>query len=372
MADPIVTSDIFPLDHSVTGIRSEDEENTLVIMTGSCPIPQNTEDTLGMLYRGPMNPNNSSGCNWNPTDSMGCICVLPIIDGVTATSAIFYGPDTPLFTPSIGEGNIRMVGSYRLQSGYDHGVKYEGPPDGSGTNWKKIDMLESVAGKPVANTILHSTMGNLIVGNYDLQGKELRKYNGFTYRIEPPKFQPISLTLEPGIDAELITAYGIWRNDDDSDSYTIAGGLYDPRRKINGEKRINVGYLVDYISGDFKNLKTFSYDDEPSSHITHFEGITKYGEEMTKFGPRYYTLAATGDKDDDDRGAAFAAVKRKDDGSFFEEAQWQRIYQSASSGITTGNTVLTNNLFGVYSLGNKQFQSYVASNLPVAFVKAEG
>jgi hypothetical protein len=169
MADPIVTLNIFPLNHSVTGIRSENGANTIVIMTGSSPI-ENSQNTKGMLYRGPIAPNNTSGCNWNPIDSTGCIYMLPKITG--AATAVFYGPDTPLFTPSIREG-IRVVGSYRLQTGYDHGVMYQGPLDAKGLEdpirWETIDMDSGVAGGEVANTILHSTQGDLIVGNYDLK-----------------------------------------------------------------------------------------------------------------------------------------------------------------------------------------------------------
>ena len=56
----------------------------------------------------------------------------------------------------------------------DHGVLYEGPPDDSGDYWKKIDMPDDVASGVVRNTIPHSTMGELIVGNYDLKGPRLR------------------------------------------------------------------------------------------------------------------------------------------------------------------------------------------------------
>src|SRR5262245_14621915 len=241
MADPTI---IFPPNYSVTGIRSEDEDNTLVIITGSCPT-QSPQDTLGILYRGPMAPKNS--CNWNPIDSTGCICLLPKIHG--ATSSIFYGPDTAFFTPSLGEGNIRVVGSYRRETVHNHGVVYEGPLDIKGQEdpgqWTTIVMDHGVAGGPVANTILHSTMGDLIVGNYDMmQGSVATgEFNAFIYNMLTQKFFDLKSLLQLE-STKLLTAYGIWKNDTDDKQdgtyYTIAGGLKD--HSIG----LNVGFMVDF------------------------------------------------------------------------------------------------------------------------------
>lgn len=339
-------SNIFAPNYSVTGIRSENADNTLVLMTGSCPL--SPTQTVGMLYQGPK----------NPTDSSGCVCVAPKV-GKMVTSSLFYGPDTPFFNPRIAAGKVRAVGSYRYagdpRGNVDHGVLYEGPPDGSGTYWKTIDMPDDKAGGVVRNTIPHSTMGELIVGNYDLAGLDAGKFNAFIYHFETGKYQQLKLLLklESGIVAELITAYGIWQNGRGSTSYTIAGGLYD-----GNSSGLNVGFLVDYDSDTLQtsNLKMFSYDNA-SDLITHFEGITDVGEGTTQFGPRRYSLAATGDQDTANRGAAFAVVERLSDGSF-GPAEWDRV-QATSSGITTGNTVLTHNLFGIYETGNG-FQSYLA------------
>jgi hypothetical protein len=334
-------TDIFAPNYSVTGIRSQNANNTQVIITGSCPT--SSGPTQGMIYSGPMNPIDTSAIN----------CMLPNI--ARASTAVFYGPDTPFFNPLIGEGNVRVVGTYRCSGqDFDHGVLYDGPPDGSGNCWTTIDMPDHVAGGEVRSTIPHSTMGDLIVGNYGLLGFE-GKFNAFIYDIRATKYHRLNLKLEAGIGPRLVTAYGIWQND--KDSYTIAGGLFDG-------SGVNVGYLVDYDSlkrGETLVPKTFSFDNEPGL-ITHFEGITKYGEELTKLGPRYYSLAATGDQSTTNQGgAAFAVVERLPDGSF-GEAWWKQV-QATSSGITTGNTVLTNNLFGIYTTGNHSFQSYVAGNL---------
>jgi len=385
MSNPIVTLDIFPSVHSVTGIRADNQANSLVIITGNCPLlnPEKPKDTRGMIYRGPKAPNNTSGCLWDNANSLGCICRFPAI--IDVASAIFYGPDTSVFTPSIGDGNVRIVGSYRLKkrevTQYDHGVKYEGPLHDKEledpARWLTIDMNPLQALGPVANTILHSTMGELIVGNYDtlLHQENLPekiasgKFNAFIYNISHNLCfdlkRLLQLENEPG---KLITAYGIWRNttetNPDTTSYTIAGGLWDQNVGTSG---LNVGLLLDFDSKTLAitNVTQFSFNNVPGA-LTHFEGITKYGDAMTPYGPRYYALAATGDEKNVNRGAAFGVVKRKDDGSFEIQAEWQPVNVSGST-ITTGNTVLQNNVYGIYSPGpnNAAFQSYVAENLPV-------
>src|ERR1044071_2317074 len=101
MTDQIVP--IFAANYSVTGIRSENANNTQVLMTGSCPVPNKPKQTQAVLYQGPM----------NPTDSSQCHCLTPNIPGKTITSSLFYGPDTPFFNPKIGAGSIRAVVTYR-------------------------------------------------------------------------------------------------------------------------------------------------------------------------------------------------------------------------------------------------------------------
>lgn len=357
-------TDIFQPGYSVTGIRSEDEQDTQVLMTGSCPIP-NTQNTKAMLYRGPMNPTD---CTVNPTDTSQCSCQHPNVPGRIITTSIFYGPDTWFSNPSIGKYNVRAVGTYRYEGDplgplglVEHGMLYEGPLDGS-VECTLIDMPNIKAGGDVRSTVPHSTMGDLIVGCYDLLTYENGKFDAFIYKINPnnpghpDNYQ--KLTLEP---YTFITAYGIWQNDrvdKKKTSYTIAGGLFD-------EDGINVGYLVDYDSETFttSNLTLFPYSGT-SNLITHFEGITDLGVgNPTQFGPQYYSLAATGDENNENRGAAFAVVERLlPSGTFNPQAKWQRVQDPNSTGLTTGNTVLTNNVFGIYKTGNG-FRSYLASHL---------
>lgn len=356
-------TDIFKSRYSVTGIRSESPDNSQVLITGSCPPSATQQYPQAMLYRGPMNPTDCP----NPTGFSQCYSLTPNFQGMNFSTSVFYGPDTWYSNPRIGKYNVRAVGTYRYVGDplgpVEHGMLYEGPLDGSG-DWTKIDMPSIKAGGDVRSTVPHSTMGDLIVGCYDLLTFEEGKFNAFIYKInpnnpgDPNNYQ--KLTLEP---YTFITAYGIWENgkyDKNITSYTIAGGLFD-------EDGINVGYLVDYDSGTLGTPKMFPNNDD-SNIITHFEGITELDSASTSYGPHYYSLAATGDQTPQNLktgGAAFAVVERLPNGSF-SDAKWEPL--QVDNYITTGNTVLTNNVFGIYLTGDgspsdESFQSYLASHL---------
>ena len=322
MANAQVTyNNIFAPNYSVTGIRQDAGSGGPVVITGSY---QSNNQPQGLLYRGPL----------YPTDGSGYIFLNPSFPNQTVTTSIFYGPNTSLFDPTIGVGNFRAVGSYKYsQDGgkFDHGMMYQGSPSGSGI-WTQINVPDSVAGGPVAFVIPHSTMGDLVVGDYDL--KDLSSANAFIYNVKTGAYTKLTI-------GRLATAYGIWQNGGaSSSSYTIAGGL-------KPEHGINVGYLVDYdaSSGAFSNLTHFSYNNQPGI-VTHFEGITAF-----RSG---YSMAAEGDT-----GAAFATIPRNPDGSF-GKAEWMPVKNPNTKGISTGNSVLENNLIGIYEPGSG-IQSYVAT-----------
>jgi hypothetical protein len=360
MSAPIVTSDIFPPNYSVTGIRSEDDANTGVIMTGSRPVytpdcPGDSTNTVqAMLYRGPM---GGSGQFYT---------MIPPMTGGTICSSIFYGPNTHYFNPLLIEaGQVRAVGTYKYQTDpngvVNHGVMYEGPlaQNGVGGTWTSIDMPIGLLGDgKVINTIPHSTMGDLVVGDYErvyiVEGKEVHEFGAFIYHIYAKnefKYQRLDLGYKA------VTAYGIWQNGKDTTSYTIAGGL---DQTGNG---FNVGYLVDYDS-DTIGVPVIYKPSQANNFVTHFEGITNLERGMPESAPSQYSLAATGDADRDDWGPTFAIVERmRPNGSLNPNARWQSV--PAPSGASA-NTVLTNNVFGVYLTDNqsqKGIQSYRVSDL---------
>jgi len=60
-----------------------------------------------------------------------------------------------------------------------------------------------------------------------------------------------------------------------------------------------------------------------------------------------------------DLAVAFAAVERRPDGTF-APATWVEICGPASEGLVTGNSILENNLIGIYQPVSGGIQSYLA------------
>ena len=312
---------ILDLNDSATGVRGYDATN--VLLTGSYT---SGSSTFGMWWKGSL----ETGCGTMYE-------VNPVVSGQTITGSLYYGPNTNLFDPSLGEGNIRIVGSYTYQESAflgNHGVMYTGPLDGTGNgaNWTgNLDVpSSSIGGATVLNTIPHSTMGDLVVGVYDLG--TISTGNGFIYNISTNSWTVMNIN---GSQTNETSAYGIWQNGIGSTSYTIAGGS-----RSNG---IQTALLVDYDSqtGTFSNL-TFFPD---GLGITHFEGITGRNGG--------YNLIAT-----TVNGPAFVTVDRLSDGSF-GTATYTPVVISGSS-FTTGNTVYQNKAIGVFSSGGGGINTYVA------------
>jgi hypothetical protein len=268
------------------------------------------------------------------------------------TSSTFYGPNTVRYDPSLGSGNVRAVGSYKYNESAsgpntDHGMIYQGPVSGGGT-WTQIDANPLVSSGTLLDTIAHSTMGNLVVGNYDTS---LATGHAFIYDMSA---SPATAWKELNPTGSLsVTAYGIWQNGGSSSThYTITGGFSD----LN-HGGVDEGYVVDYdtATGAFTHLKTYNFNNMPvKSLISHFDGIT-----ATANG---YNL--TGEYVDYDHGgkigAFFASIARLPDGSF-SAADWTEI-AFPNADRTTGNTVIGNNVLGVYAPGlNSDVSSYLAT-----------
>ena len=165
----VTATTILGPDQFVTGVRGLSSGE--VVLSGTAVV-EGVQNAL--IYTGPISPTNPSGVH----------ILTPAFAGQTVTGSAFYGPDTFAFNPSLGAGNIRAVGSYTYadSGGRNHGMLYQGPPSGGGT-WTQIDVPSRVVGgKVVENTLAHSTMGDLVVGNYDLQGVPASA-NAFVYNI---------------------------------------------------------------------------------------------------------------------------------------------------------------------------------------------
>ena len=316
-------STILDLNQSVTGVRGYD--SSTVVLTGSV---QSGGATVGMWWLGSLS--SGVGTTYSPT---------PTFSGQTVTTSIFYSANTALFDPTLGS-NIRITGSYQYSEStvLNHGFLYTGPVSGVGGTWTQIDVPGgSVGGATVENTIPHSTMGDFVVGDYDLQGVPASG-NAFLYRISTQAWT----ILDIGGTSNLTTAYGIWQNG--ADSYTIAGG--------SKHLGVNKAFLVDYTpsTGLFTHLTFFDYT--AVTGLTHFEGITGVSG-------GYNVVATT------DSGAAYAFIPRNGD-STFGAAAWTAIAYPGSA-TTTGDTVYQNVAMGIYIVpGSGGVRSYTATVVPDA------
>ena len=100
-----------------------------MVITASTVLPNG--ETVASVYQGTLKAlPNSPASKWH--------IFQPEFAGQTVTSSTFYGPNTALFDPSLGAGNIRAVGSYQYSEAAsgptsDHGMIYQGSLNGQGT-----------------------------------------------------------------------------------------------------------------------------------------------------------------------------------------------------------------------------------------------
>ncbi len=318
-----------------TGIRSAGGQN--VFVTGSVhpsptPTPPCSVVSHGILYEGALSGNG----DWTVLD-------YPSSPGITVTGTVLYGPD------ALPPGNVRIVGSYTKcedegTNVRNHGLLYEGPTDGSGT-WQTIDYGGPLLpGEQVLNTIVHSTMGGLAVGNFDTN---LVIGRAFVYDIAANSWKEL---IKPSVS---ITAYGIWYNG--GTSYTIAGGYSDANP--NG---IDHGYLANWDSATqtASDWTSYDFDNGPHTHVevSHFDGITTDNQ-----GGFYLTGEWAGDQAGEHRLGGFFAHVPPMPHRPFGDARWRDI-EYPSSVITTGNAVFENNVFGIYFVSlDSPFSGYIAN-----------
>lgn len=311
----------------VTGVRSTSATTDDVYITASYT---DAGLTSAAIYSGSL-----SGAAGAPAASW--VKFSPDFLGVT--SSTFYGPNSSLFTSGIGPGNVIAVGSFKLGTAADHGMMYVGPATGVGGTWTQIDATPLVTSGTLINTIAHSNMGSLVVGNYDT---DLATGNAFIYNRTTDEWT----NLIPGGTSKSVTAYGIWQNS--STSYTIAGGLSD---LTSGG--LDMGYLVNYdsSSGLLTNYKTFNYGDQPiTTLVSHFDGITATATGFNLTGD--YTVVGGG------VGAFSASVSVLPDGSF-SDTVWTDVTILNASFIS-GNTVVGDSVLGIYTEGGSTL-SYIAT-----------
>ncbi len=319
----------------LTGVRSNSSTTDDVVLTAGF---NSVGQTFAALYQGSLAgaPAATIG-NWN--------ILTPDFAGPTVTSSTFYGPNTQRLNPNIPAGQVRAVGSYKYDEApsgpnADNAMMYLGPVNGVGGTWTQLDASVLVGGgASLLNSIAHSTMGDLVVGNYDTN---LATGKAFIYNFD----SNIWTDLNPEGTAS-VTAYGIWQNT--ATTYTIAGGASD----VN-EDGLVYGYVLNYdaASEQISNFTKLYYDDQPlNALITHVDGITR-SENGFQLTGDYDTL-------DGGLGAFFADISYDPDTGSFGTPVWTNIdFPGADN--TSGNTVMDGNVFGVYTIEDDVF-SYVAT-----------
>jgi hypothetical protein len=325
----------------VTGVRGTTNGN--VVLTGSA-VTGSGMQTAPFLYQGHLTAGAAGAA---------VSVLMPSFPGVT--SATFYGPDTHSFNPTaIPRGQVRAVGSYQSSSAaagvLNQGMIYLGRMNGSGGSWTSIDVpangahtVGHVRACPrtrahcfVMDTIAHSTMGDLVVGNYDLHPSVpggLVSGNAFIYNMVRHQWTLLRLG---GSLSTVTTLYGIWQNRGGrSPRYTLAGG--------SSARGTQKAFLMNYNerTGAFGKPKYFSYGNAPAL-FTHFDGIT-----AVRGG---FNLVAISSAQDASMAFIPASARR---GSF-GKATWYPIGVTTSplcSGgcsAVTGNTVYQSHVMGLY------------------------
>ena len=324
--DPVSSVDYYPTQYVYTsngtsmpvsgwqGIRASGTSGQYLI-TG-------TSDSNGLLYDGPIS-------------GVGGTAYAVDYSGAATTSV--YGPDL------LSNGQLRLVGSYTTGNGQTQGFLFQGTLAdlSNSSDYRTIDDPNDTY------TYIHSTMGDLAVGNGgDVRGET---DNAFIYSVSQAKI--VTGILYPGSTGT--SAYGIWYNG--GTSYTICGGytaLLQPGEAPFG------GYLVDYDSstGLFTHWTSFS---DPNGQIgqslaTHFQGISS-----TEAG--VYTLAANSTQPGSDTvlAASIASVRRNPDGTF-GPAVWTDLSDPNLQAPLTADAVEGNQVVGI-GFTNSGVVSYQAT-----------
>jgi hypothetical protein len=279
------------------------------IMCGTNQLDQ------GIFYVGPLlnyNSNNNYNVNY---------------PGSNKTS--IYGPDY------VGAGVYRLVGSYRKDTDNSvYGFFYQGTTkDFTNPNNFKTVFIGSTY------TYVHSTMGNILAGNYDEYN--LGPIQAFLMVIDTGKVVKVSY---PGSTSN--TVYGVWHNGDGN--YTLCGGYSTAH--ITGDKvynnfktlPIDKAYIVNYnvLLDQFTNWTTIEYPYAQREVLTHFQGISS-----SKKG--VYQLVA----DTIHAGAfiaSFVKVNQNQITGIFKLDEWFNYKYPLPLTITSSNSVANNAVVGTY------------------------
>ncbi|HEY1602374.1 MAG TPA: hypothetical protein VGG64_22420 [Pirellulales bacterium] len=329
-----------------TGIRATDT-------TGQYYITGSSEDD-GMLFVGTI-------------DGTGTAYVMNYPTATLNTNV--YGPD------NLGNNLVRTVGTYKNSDYATAAVQVNGFAFGGTlsdvTNpsaWQTIDYPGAVY------NYMHSTMGGLVVGNYDNpydHGAYSLPYgpgHATIYNLQTHQF--LTDVVFPGSMSNSV--YGIWYNG--GTSYTIVGGYSNSpvNNFANQDAPIGTAFMVDFdsSSGVFTNWASFTAP-EGANFLSHFQGISSAV-------PGVYTLAADTLQSGSNGPTQgyWVTVTRNSDGSFGPATWTPLAYDGAlptgatsSDGLTSADSVYGNQVVGVV-IGQSTFayQATVNTSLQLSNV----
>ncbi len=319
----------------VTGVRGSGGRD--VVLTGTYLAGGASS---AFLWRGPLSRAGGAAVS----------VLRPAFRGVTG--ATFYGPDTHLFNPrAIPRGDVRAVGSYvssDAPSGvHDQGMIYLGPVSGRGGRWASIavpahgrHVTGHVSACPprrpkcvVMDTIAHSTMGHLVVGNYDLKPDRARR-PGIGERLylqrQHPAVHAAAAARQPVHQELRSTASG-------RTAARAARGTRWPA--AHRRTAASAAFLINYNERTGRFGRPFFFTYANRAVPTHFDGITAV--------PGGFNLVAI----TLGHGPAMAHIRALRHGGF-GRARWWPVPVASSAlcpcRVVTGNTVWRNRVMGLY------------------------
>jgi len=301
-------------------------------------------------------------------------------------------PPQPNLTPTatelysldlISKRKIHAVGSFSAEEFTGvQGCLYTGPLTGLGKSWPSGQQSElssrsespvkaegdwkplvpqGLTVLPILNTIAHSVMGDVVVGNYKT---DERFSNAFIYDIKTDQYFPLVTSEFPIVS---ISAYGVWHNGNEGysrpsgqrskrsgedhsrpsgqrseEEYVIVGGL--ARSGLNPD--IIEGFMVNW-NNKTRRLSKWRLFTAPDSAATHFEGISR-SNSFSDDCANSYTLAA--------QSALNPYFVRASD----HDSTWKVLNYPGSS-TTTSDSVAGDIVIGSFILEDaSQLQGYVS------------
>ena len=309
-------------------------------------LPHATADganTLPFLYQGPLT---------SAADDSGFHALTPPFKNFK--TGTFYGPDTSTYNPdTIPARQVRAVGSYRTGDGvFNHGMIYLGPVSGGGT-WTTIDVPADGSntaggvracpsdqpGCVVMDTIAHSTMGNLVVGQLRPQPRPRGVRQRVHLQHGRPPVDAAPTRRKPGE-----RDHAVWHL---AERRPRQPELHPgPRLSAHGSSlRTQRAFLMNYNerTGHFGPPRFYTYGNAPAL-VTHFDGITAV--------PGGFNLATISSA----QTSSMAFVPTTGGiWPLFGRATWypidvaaSRVCKPAGCSMVTGNTVFQNQVMGLY------------------------